>query len=284
MFWSDPYLAYIKEFSKLLRRTLPAPKTGASVSENQEGRPCALLLSPHPDDECLTGALPLRLKQEAGWKIVNLAVTLGSNPDRKTARVDELSRACGALGFEAIQAVPDGFASVRKELREHERRIWEKMAQRVAEIITQYQPQAIFMPHACDHHYTHAGTHFLGMDALAMMPENFECYVFQTEYWHPHDRPNCLVGLTETDAALLLKALCCHEGENSRNAFHKRFPAYMIDNARRGSERIAGEGAKGLAFDFAMLYRFDRWESRGLVEDKPARLLLGTEEPVTGIF
>jgi len=59
--------------------------------------PRVLIFSPHPDDECITGGLALRLLREAKWNVVNVAVTLGSDRVRQAARRRELQNACAAL-------------------------------------------------------------------------------------------------------------------------------------------------------------------------------------------
>ena len=66
-----------------------------------EGRHDIIICSPHPDDEALTGALPLRLKKENS-RILNLAMTLGSNPARQKERKAELAAACRVLGFDCL--------------------------------------------------------------------------------------------------------------------------------------------------------------------------------------
>ena len=70
--------------------------------------PIALIMSPHPDDECIMGGLPLRLMRETGFRIVNVAITLGSNMDRRTERLCELERACNWIGFELQQMGDQG--------------------------------------------------------------------------------------------------------------------------------------------------------------------------------
>jgi hypothetical protein len=95
----------------------PISKTGqtGTIPEAQLGRflpgarpkiqanaPNVLIFSPHPDDECITGGLALRLLREAKWNVVNVAVTLGSNRARQAARRRELQNACAALGFKLI--------------------------------------------------------------------------------------------------------------------------------------------------------------------------------------
>jgi LmbE family N-acetylglucosaminyl deacetylase len=290
MFWKDPYLACLSAFAKCAKRDLPVPELRKdSIPSNHEPprrseAPCALLLTPHPDDECLTGALPLRLRQEAGWQVVNVAITLGSKAERRQERWDELGRACRLLEFDVMQAVPEGFATVRGEVRETQPKIWEKMAQRVAEIVNRYKPQAVFLPHRHDGHMTHTGTHLLAMDALAHMSKDFACHLVQTEYWQQQPTPNCMIGMEERTAARLLKALCCHAGEVARNPYHKLFPAFLLDNVRRGSERVGGQGAKGDSFDFAMLYRHDRWENGQIAVNSNGRAIVGPDESVLDVF
>ena len=72
----------ISEYLTLLRRSPAVPEIAVSALSDtlparDLSRSCALVFSPHPDDECLTGALPLRLHRE-NWQIVNIAVSLGS--------------------------------------------------------------------------------------------------------------------------------------------------------------------------------------------------------------
>jgi len=68
------------------------------------------------------------------------------------------------------------------------------------------------------------------------------------------EKPNLMVGITSPDVAALIMAVAEHGGEVRRNPYHLRHPARMMDNVRRGSEIIKGEGASAEAFMFAELY------------------------------
>src|SRR5687768_13484745 len=97
---SNPYLDYVEGFARLLRegRELPLGPSAAGVQPVAGPQaPVALLFSPHPDDEVITGGLPLRLQREAGWRIVNVAVTQGSAPERRDARWRELQDCCAQV-------------------------------------------------------------------------------------------------------------------------------------------------------------------------------------------
>jgi len=255
----------IDDYLRLLNGAVCAPAfesfpVSAELPLRDAAKNCALLFSPHPDDECLTGGLALRLLKERAWQVVNMAVTLGSKEKRKQARKAELGKACRTLGFKCALPEEDGFSDIALAFRDSEPEAWRKKTARVAEIIEHFQPQAIFLPHAHDWHPAHVGAHKLVMDALALMPRDFFSFIVQTEYWQPLADPDLMVGLAPEDAALLMSALACHAGEVARNPYDRRFPAYLIDNARRGCERMGGQGAASKPDAFAMLYKTGVWK------------------------
>ena len=63
-----------------------------------------------------------------------------------------------------------------------------------------------------------------------------------------------MIESSKGDLALLLKALAEHRGEIERNPYHLRLPAWMMDNTRRGAERIQTYGAPAPDFAFSTLY------------------------------
>ena len=272
----------IAAYLRLLSSPIAAPTLSAlplltTLPLRDASQPCALLLSPHPDDECLTGILPLRLLREQNWRIINIAVTLGSNRDRRAKRRDELAKACAVLGFACVLPEEDGFSGVNAATRETDPALWGQMVSRLGAIIAQLQPQLILLPHAADYNATHRGTHELGLDALASLGRDFTCAVALTEYWQPMDEPNVMVGASESDAAALLSALSCHVGEVARNPFDRHFPAHLIDNVRRGGEKLSGQGTAGAAIDFASLYKLGIWLNGKFVPSALKRLVDANE-------
>ena len=95
---------------------------------------CCVILSPHPDDECIVGALPLRLLREGGWRVVNVAVTHGSNPARQLARAVELKNACQALGFENVFLAERGLLRISADSRSNDPRLWQLLSRAYAEL------------------------------------------------------------------------------------------------------------------------------------------------------
>lgn len=202
-----------------------------------------LVLAPHPDDESITGLLPLRLRQECGCEVWVVPATLGSRPDRRAARARELRAACRTLGFRVRfpTAVASGAASQAQ----------------IARMVAALNPAVVFLPHARDGHPTHRVVHRLGVGALdGARPRAF--HVVETEYWHPLDRPNLLVAGTPAQVRLLRRALACHKGEILRNDYAARLPAWMSDNVRRGAELVGGPGAAAPRLARATLYRARR--------------------------
>ena len=205
--------------------------------------PCAWILAPHPDDECIVGLLALRLKEECGFRVEVVPASFGSRPERREARKRELRRACRALGFGLW--IPPADSEGRARVEGLRRRL------------EGCRPAVVFLPHARDGHPAHRATHGLGLAAMDGI-RGAEWNVVETEYWHPLEHPNLMVAADAGALERLAGALACHAGEMARNDYAARLPAWMIDNVRRGAERVGGPGAAAPAFTYATLYRARR--------------------------
>jgi len=245
----NPYLIFVESIQAGVAsaKGLTVSGKAAPVESDQK----VLLFSPHPDDECITGLLPLRLMREASMQIINVPVTFGSDVSRQAGRAAELKNACGFLGFQCLEvASRDGQKSFQPLEKSD-----------VVEILKTVQPAVLFVPHSKDWNSRHIATHFLVMDALAEMPDDFSCTVIETEFWGAMDDPNLMV---ETDAqtlADLMAALSLHTEEVARNPYHLSLPAWMQDNVRRGGELVGGQGGAVPDFTFATLYRMSTWKN-----------------------
>jgi len=222
-----------------------------------------MLFSPHPDDECIIGGLALRLMREAGMRVVNVAVTLGSNKERRAARRVESKNACDWIGFELEET---GLEKIVPATRAHEPQLWNARVKTIGALLQKYKPSAIFFPHEGDWHVAHIGTHLLVMDALKTLPADFKTTLIETEFWGQMLTPNLMVELSADDVADLLAALSFHVGEMQRNPYHLRLPAWLQDNVRRGTELVGGKGAAAPDFAFATLYRVQKWQNGGIKE------------------
>jgi LmbE family N-acetylglucosaminyl deacetylase len=269
----NPFLALVSGHADLLRTGASIPLGGLAGSHWPRLAPDApkvLIFSPHPDDECVTGGLPLRLLRELGMNVVNVAVTQGSRKDRRAERWRELTAACNFLGLGLVATAEKGLENINPASRRQGPEAWSSSVAPVAGILGAERPAIVFLPHDDDRHPTHIGTHHLVVDALSQMPPGFSCHVVETEFWGAMDTPNLMVESSIVDVADLVAALSCHEGEVKRNAFHLRLPAWMIDNVRRGAELVRGHGKAAPDFTFATLYRLRRWAD-GRLQNIPGR-------------
>lgn len=240
----NPYLDFVES----IRAGIASAR---SITVSGQTEPAAsdsnvLLFSPHPDDECITGLLPLRLMREGGKRIINVPVTHGSNVERQAGRAQELAAACGYLGWE-VYGASESFQSLEVE--------------DLVRILTELNPEIIFVPHSNDWNSRHIAAHHLVIDALREMPKDFSCNIVETEYWGAMDDPNLMVEGDAQSVADLMAATSLHVEEVARNPYHLLLPAWMQDNVRRGAELVVGQGGKGPDFSFATLYRLRRWQA-----------------------
>ncbi|MEW6595123.1 MAG: PIG-L family deacetylase [Thermodesulfobacteriota bacterium] len=217
-----------------------------------------VLCSPHPDDELLTGLLPLRLKEEAGAEVTNIAITLGSNPERRQERLAELRDACGMVGFGVrLAPEPEGFSDVSALARGIDPTGWQAKVETLAALLAELQPDLLILPHAQDSHPTHIGTHFLAKAAALdySRATGAALLIAETGYWQPQPNPNLLVGASVEQVALLATALAKHRGEMVRYPYHRALPPRMIDAVRRSNELLQGYGSAPSGLLFGEAYR-----------------------------
>lgn len=241
--------AHLSRFAALLGN--PPDRCAVPHLEATPGH--CLIFAPHPDDECIVGALPLRLRQEAGWRVTNVAVTLGSNPHRRAARWGEVQAACDALGFGCVLAGAEGLSDVRADTAERHPSLWADHVDTVAALLAEHRPGLVLAPHALDDNPSHRGT--CQLVAAALAAARLDTVVAYTEFWSTQAAPNALVQTSLADTARLITALERHAGEIERNPYHLRLPAFLADSVRRGGELVLGAGEAPPDFAFATLYR-----------------------------
>ncbi len=263
----NPYFHLVSEYASLLKKGKACPLGGfqpAPRPELPEDAAKALFFAPHPDDECIVGGLALRLLREARMNVINVAVTQGSNKQRQAERFGELQGACQYLGFGLIPTGPSGLERINPKTRQQDPAHWASAVKIIADILARNWPRVILFPHEQDWNTTHVGTHFLVMDALHQIAGRLECYLVETEFWGQMADPNLMVEISGEDLADLMSATSFHVGEVRRNPYHVLLPAWMLDNVRRGSELVGGQGGTAPDFSFAALYRLRKW-SQGSV-------------------
>lgn len=282
-----PYRKFVSDFSHLFEEGKSLPLGGIPPHGKPALAPNApkvLIFSPHPDDECIIGALALRLQREAGMRVINVAVTQGSNKERQEGRLRELKNACDWLGFELEQTAPRGLEGINPKTRANQPEYWAAAVKVIAASLAKHQPRAILFPHELDWNSTHIGTHFLVMDALKNLPRDFQTVLVETEFWGQMPSPNLMVESSDKDVADLLAGLSFHVEEVRRNPYHLRMPAWLIDNVRRGAELVGGQGGAAPNFMFATLYRARHWKNGGIEELYSGGRQLSAQSRASEIF
>lgn len=264
---SHPYREFVDEASRLLDRARALPLGGFEAAARPAlaaAAPTVLIFAPHPDDECITGALPLRLRRELAYRVAVVAVTQGSKAARQAPRLLELRGALGFLGFDLITTREGGLTGINLKSRAAGPDAWAEAVAIVVRIIREQRPLAIFVPHDGDSNPTHIGTHYLVADALGRLGGEFGGLVVESEFWGAMADPNLMVQSSSADVGDLVAAISFHVGEVERNPYHVLLPSWMSDNVRRGGELTGGFGGSVPDFNFATLYRLRRWNGRNL--------------------
>jgi len=239
----NPYLEFVQSIETGIEKAKGLTVSGRRRPKKSGSK--VLLFSPHPDDECIVGLLPLRLMRESGRQVINVPVTFGSMVERRAERSEELANACGYLGWDTFRD--------RDDLEPME-------VDDVVHALSTFQPDVVFMPHSKDWNSTHISTHFLVVDALEQMGPDFSCLLVETQFWGAMEDPNLLVEGDAQSVADLVAATSLHAGEVARNPYHLLLPAWMQDSVGRGGELIGGQGSAAPDFGFATLYRLRKWQ------------------------
>lgn len=226
-----------------------------------------MILSPHPDDESISGALAFRLMHENNSQVINIAITLGSNNERKEERILELKNACEVLDIECL------FLNEKWNIKEKE----------LKSLIQKYQPQLIIAPHLRDFHPAHIKTSKLLKKVLLSLKKE-TLLVAWSEFWGQLPKPNILVEVPLEILELQMNALKMHTGEVKRNPYHLRLPAWMMDNVRRGSEVISGKGTEAPNMAFGTLYQLQLFKNGKFTNPKKIQNIMTNQLNIGQMF
>ena len=146
----NPYHNFVSSFASLIQTGKSLP-LGGMIPPNRSKlppeAPKALIFSPHPDDECIIGGLALRWLRESGAAVCNVAVTLGSNPERQQPRLQELTHACNWLGLElettASNGLEKGLEKINPATRKNDPAHWQAAVEIIAASLIRHRPRAI---------------------------------------------------------------------------------------------------------------------------------------------
>jgi LmbE family N-acetylglucosaminyl deacetylase len=283
----NPYKSFVSAYLRAVEKGKACPLGGIPACKRPKLRakaPKVLIFAPHPDDECIVGALALRLLREAKMNVINVAVTQGSNKARQTARLAELRNACDFLGFGLLTTQENGLEKISPKGREQDPANWAAAVDIIARILDEQKPRGVFMPHAGDWNGTHIGTSLLVTEAMGKFDPAFSCLVVETEFWAAMTTPNLMVESSAKDVADLVAATSFHVGEVQRNPYHLGQPAWMQDNVRRGAEIVGGQGGQAPNYAFATLCRLQRWSGGKLEKFFDGGKLISCQDDLKPLF
>lgn len=196
--------------------------------------PAVLLLSPHPDDELLGCPAHLFALRDAGWRIVNVALTLGAKAEERPRRHRELEAACEQARFELVLA-PDGLLDDAAAA-----------APFVAQLAERTGTRVLAAPSPHDDHPRHEAA---GRLALACLREGAAPRLWLWGLWADVALPTSLCVYDAERLSDIEQALVCHGGELERNDYLRLLRARGHAGAVLLPERVFRYGAPGLAPD-----------------------------------
>jgi hypothetical protein len=189
--------------------------------------PTVVHFSPHPDDEVLGAPGGLFALRDAGWRIVNVACSLGRDEQRER-RVVELREACRRARFDLR------VDNVQPDV-----------------VLAELKPELVVAPSPHDPHPFHGEVARRALAAVAAA--GTPSVVWLWTLWGEPVLPSLAIELTEERLAEIAYALEAHEGELARTDFRRLLHARAEVYGVVGGERLHGYGAAALPFPLAEL-------------------------------
>jgi LmbE family N-acetylglucosaminyl deacetylase len=182
--------------------------------------------APHPDDELLGPPVALFALRDAGWRVVNVAVTLG-RPTQRERRLAEVTEACSRAGFElVVEAEP-------------------------ADALPRFAADLVVCPSPYDHHPTHER---VGRDTLAAVrAARAPRHVWLWAIYADVALPTLVRAVDDARLREIEHALEAHAGEVERNDVRRLLRARAELGAVLAGERVFGYGSPGHDFTGAEL-------------------------------
>jgi LmbE family N-acetylglucosaminyl deacetylase len=191
-------------------------------------------VSPHPDDEAIGAPATLLALVDAGWTVINLAVSLGRENQRARRRA-ELEESCERLGFGLLVLDPPAGISASDDLAEARATI----ADAIGAVIAAHHPSLMIGPSPHDGHHGHV---VVGQ-AIRDVALATGIAWWMWGLWADLPRPSLYVPFSDDVLQRALHGLEAHRGELDRNDYRTLLRARAQVNAVMGSERVFGFGS-----------------------------------------
>ena len=213
-----------------------------------------LSISPHPDDELMGAPAALMALRDAGWRVVNLACSLGRPADAHRRR-GELAAACRQAGFDLN--IPDQLPPIGRDDDLELART--ALAAAIETAITSYRAELLIGPSPHDGHHGHEVVGRAMVDAVESLGQPIA--VMFWGLWSDLAVANVLAPFDADRLAEIQRALRCHEGELGRNRYDRLLEARALANAVLGPERVFGHGTEGIEHEYAELLMHVTWSA-----------------------
>jgi LmbE family N-acetylglucosaminyl deacetylase len=198
-----------------------------------------LHLAPHPDDELIGAPATLFALRDHGWRVVNLALSLG-RPEQTQRRCEELTEACRRAQFDLI--IPGGLTEIA-HLGDGEVADEENVRRLIADAIEAVRPDVVVSPSPHDRHPGHETVACALRDVLAGMTvgEGAPRW-WMWGIWADLPLPTLFTPFDEDRLSGIMDCLSAHAGELQRNPYDRMVRGRGIANAVLGPERVFGFG------------------------------------------
>lgn len=212
--------------------------------------PTVIHVSPHPDDESIAVPCTLLSLQNAGWQLINLAVSMGRHePERRRA---ELAAALEIGGFVShefgapIEGCPLGRALSDPAVAHISRgddlgRARRDLAGELVRLIDLTDAALIIGPHPRDGHHGHQTVARAVREVVWRSRRPLVWWMWPV--WSELPRPTLVVDCTPDRLAVSRKMLECHRGELGRTDYARMHEAIRVVNAVKGIEKAWGYGS-----------------------------------------
>ena len=195
--------------------------------------PTVIHVSPHPDDESIAAPCTLLALQDAGWKVINFACSLG-RPDVAERRGAELTGAMEVAGFECL--VPE--EPLALSFHDDRERAAKRLVAMLRSLVAETGATLIVGPHPRDRHHGHTAVARAIRQVIWTHPG---LVWWMWSIWADLPRPtlvvDCVKGLERSE-----DMLSRYEGENRRNDYLAMHRQIREVNVVRGIENVFGFG------------------------------------------
>jgi LmbE family N-acetylglucosaminyl deacetylase len=190
--------------------------------------------------------------RDAGWRVVNLACSLGRPADRERRR-GELTQACRLAGFEL--ELPEGLPPIGAH--DDLALAQPALSGAIADAAQDSDAQLIVGPSPHDAHPGHEVVGRAIRDAVEARGSPMN--VMFWGLWGELPVPNVLVPFDADRLAEIQRALAAHAGELQRNRFDRLVESRAVAHAVLGPERVFGFGGPGGERDYVELLTHVVW-------------------------